>query len=303
MSLPHVLGRLIDRRLSALERHLQAAIEGDVTAVHQARVASRRLREALPVAGASAPKKRMAKVLGQARRITRALGPVRELDVALGLLDDLGHADPSLADAIAATRACVVEAREDRRRALLERVDRDDFDRLARRVARLTGTAEAGDVRWRGVLAERAARRAAALLGTIEKAGMLYAAERLHAVRIAAKRLRYVLEVAAETRAVSCARAVSELKRMQDALGQLHDLQVLAHYASVARLRSEPGGAAATALAEFIGRIEDECRRLHAGFLGRRMRLVAAAADTRDRIVPRLQAGGVVTARRRRRHS
>jgi CHAD domain-containing protein len=169
-------------------------------------------------------------------------------------------------------------------------------------VARLTSTAEAGDDRWRGVLAGRAARRAALLLDAIETAGLLYAAERLHAVRIAAKRLRYVLEVAAETRAVSCARAVAELKRMQDALGQLHDLQVLAHYASVARLRSGPAGAEATALAELIGRIEDECRQLHAGFLGRRAHLVAAAADTRDRIVPRLHGVGVRATRRGRRH-
>jgi CHAD domain-containing protein len=51
--------------------------------VHQARVASRRLREALPVLRASVHQSRLGRVRRQVRRMTRALGPVRELDVAL----------------------------------------------------------------------------------------------------------------------------------------------------------------------------------------------------------------------------
>ena len=46
-SLPLV--RLLDRRSRALKRQLAAAIAGKDAGVHQARVASRRLREALPV--------------------------------------------------------------------------------------------------------------------------------------------------------------------------------------------------------------------------------------------------------------
>ncbi|MDP1570271.1 MAG: CHAD domain-containing protein, partial [Vicinamibacterales bacterium] len=44
--------RLLQARLVRLLQALPAAQAGDVTSVHQARVASRRLREALPVAGA-----------------------------------------------------------------------------------------------------------------------------------------------------------------------------------------------------------------------------------------------------------
>src|SRR4029450_7084182 len=76
---------LIRQRLGALSRTLPPARAGDVTSVHQARVATRRVREVLPLItpGSSLQKHRR-----RVRRLTRALGPVRELDVALLTLDE-----------------------------------------------------------------------------------------------------------------------------------------------------------------------------------------------------------------------
>ena len=59
-----------------------------------------------------------------------------------------------------------------------------------------------------------------------------------HAARIAAKRLRYLLEPAAHVR--GCKSLLTQLKKLQDELGELHDAHVLGH-----RLR--------TALADFEG--------------------------------------------------
>ena len=68
---------------------MPAAQAGDESSVHQARVATRRLREALPVL-AHESRCRCARSRRQrVRRMTRALGPVRELDVALSHLDEL----------------------------------------------------------------------------------------------------------------------------------------------------------------------------------------------------------------------
>ena len=73
--------QVIRRCLRALGRSLPKAVEGDARAIHKARVASRRVREALPIVLASAPGKKSRKLRTRVERVTRALGPVRETDV------------------------------------------------------------------------------------------------------------------------------------------------------------------------------------------------------------------------------
>ena len=73
--------------------------------------------------------------------------------------------------------------------------------------------------------------------------------EELHEMRIAAKRLRYVLEVTAE----SCfgpyaVAAEKRIKRLQDLLGEIHDCDV--QYPRVDSLRRELEGEAASQLRE-----------------------------------------------------
>src|SRR5689334_16692063 len=80
--------RVLLRRLArALNRHLPAAIAGDDLGVHQARVTSRRLREAVPVLATGLHGSKAGKAQRKIRRLTRALGSVRELDVTIQLLD------------------------------------------------------------------------------------------------------------------------------------------------------------------------------------------------------------------------
>ena len=83
---------LLERPSRALKRHLPAAIEGDGIGVHQARVASRRLREAVPVLAADVkPSKARQSPAARSGKLTRALGTVRELDVTLTVLDELAE--------------------------------------------------------------------------------------------------------------------------------------------------------------------------------------------------------------------
>src|SRR4051812_19138139 len=86
---PKPTTRLLRRLASALHRHLPAAVGGDQTGVHQARVTSRRLREALPVLSTGLKGSKAGKARRKIRRLTKALGTVRELDVTLSLLDEL----------------------------------------------------------------------------------------------------------------------------------------------------------------------------------------------------------------------
>ena len=79
--------------------------------------------------------------------------------------------------------------------------------------------------------------RAQALGDAVADAGAILIVDRVHAVRIAAKRLRYALELTGELRLARTAALVSSLRAVQDVLGELHDLDVLR--AEAARLRSD----------------------------------------------------------------
>jgi len=65
--------------------------DGDVRAVHRTRVASRRLREVLPILQLDPEVSE--KLSRRLRKVTQRLGVVRELDVLLALIDELAGSD------------------------------------------------------------------------------------------------------------------------------------------------------------------------------------------------------------------
>src|SRR5207248_7382059 len=99
---------LIRQRVLALGRALPAAKAGDAVSLHQARVATRRLRAALPLVGAGGKAQKLAKSV---RRLTQALGPTRELDVALLILDELEERGEVPRGAIERLRASIADER------------------------------------------------------------------------------------------------------------------------------------------------------------------------------------------------
>jgi len=255
------VGELMRRRVRALARALPAARRGDPPAIHQARVATRRLREALPLVTSGA---RGRKLRRRVRRLTRALGSVRELDVALETLDAFAREVPRAA----AARVRQV-LREERRRlcaAMARELAGVDLDKLGRRAIRAARRSQDIDVR------ARAARRAGRLRAAIANAG--------HEVRIAVKQLRYALELARDVRGGRTAAPLRPLKAAQDLLGRMHDLEVL-----IARVRAVQGAPQPPSLSlsgdldRLVRRLETECRRLHGHYMTRRTRLLALCAQ------------------------
>src|SRR3982750_3583980 len=131
-SLPLV--RLFERRTRALRRQLAAAVAGKDTGVHQAWVASRRLREAIPVLTEGLQHPKAGKAQRKIRRLTQALGTVRELDVTLHLIDELSDRPAVPRTALAEVRALVIEEREKRRSVMLHRLEDVDEAKLGRRL-------------------------------------------------------------------------------------------------------------------------------------------------------------------------
>jgi CHAD domain-containing protein len=265
---------------------------GDVRAVHAARVASRRLRELLPVLqlkGDTAHK------LGRRmRKVTSRLGAVRELDVLLILTEELhesGRYDPG---ALRLVRERIVEERARTRDRVGRRLPVPELKRISRKLGRLLEEVEkddnadgdAAERAWRWAAEARVARRAAALLDAIRSAGSLYLPDRLHAVRIGVKKLRYALELASN---VPPARDpdLRLLKRVQDLLGRMHDLQML-----IERVRQVQAAVGPPALATWrhldvlTMSLENGCRRLHGRYVHERPALEAMCG----RLAPRRAA-------------
>src|SRR6185436_11687039 len=128
---------LLRQRLVSLLTAMPAAQAGDEISVHQARVASRRLREALPVLGARADEHALDRAERRVRRITRALGPVRELDVTLSLLAELEGKGAAPKRGIARVRKAVIEERMKRRRAMLAEIKPSRLEKLRKRLVRV----------------------------------------------------------------------------------------------------------------------------------------------------------------------
>ena len=295
--------RLVHQRVDTLTRRLEQARKGEAESVHQARVATRRLREALPLLPSKGRRRRVAATV---RKLTRALGPVRELDVSLEGLAELEQAHPQWRAALAMARDVMDQDRRAALQRAVKRIDKWDPARVrkaARPRASVSGVAGPTRADRLILLRRRAALRAEQLRAAIEHAAGIYLPDRLHEVRIAVKKLRYGLETrhqlgarAGTTRASarpslrSIRGQIAAVRQAQDLLGRLHDHEML-----IMRLRAVqgalegPGVQLAGDLEAAVRFLEMECRRLHGSYMALRPRLldvsrrVAAAAPPRRR--------------------
>jgi CHAD domain-containing protein len=293
--------KLWRKRLDELDSVWPDFIHGRTAGLHKTRVASRRIREALPIVGIAASPAKVKKLNKKMRALTRALGPIRELDVELVMLEERA------APAGVSDRALEMVRRdiESRRQALRDELKEDapigDVKRLLKKLGRIIGGAgrrkakahKPGkseiklETKWRAVLAARLMQRAKRLAVAIEEAGPIYAPERLHDVRVSTKKLRYALEIARDAGAPGATPLLKILKRHQDRLGHLHDLQVL--WKHVRDAEASPGlGSNANDLADYADSIDRECRKLHAGFVEARGDLATVLKLVRQQIVPAL---------------
>ncbi|HUU32735.1 MAG TPA: CHAD domain-containing protein [Vicinamibacterales bacterium] len=270
---------LLAPRVVALTTVLPAAVAGEPEAVHRARVASRRLREVLPVFVA-ADTRRSRDVRAAVRRVTRALGSVRELDVALDLFAAVVAAHGLSPAAQTSARRALHAARSVAARQARTELTRERQARLHALLDRVTVAAAAADEpAVIAALHARLLRAVGRLRKAIDRVSTVYVPGRLHDVRIAAKRLRYALEaVGAACGAGLTAPQVRQLRGIQDLLGRAHDLHVLGEsLQAVERRVVTRSRATARDLAVFVRALDGECRALHAAFMGRREALRALA--------------------------
>jgi CHAD domain-containing protein len=283
--MPTGRSQLLKRRLDRLTRPLPDLERGDVPALHRTRVASRRLRELVPMLQIDAGKAR--KLSRRLRKITRRLGSVRELDVLLLLIDELHASRRDHREALAHVAVAVARTRDEARKRLFDRLPVDDIWRVAKKIARVAEGLEELDQsggtavgqRWHWALDARVANRAQRLLTAIQEAGAVYLPERLHDVRIAVKKLRYAAELSAEIARERMTSDVRTLRRAQDTLGRLHDIQVLIERVREAQASLTPPSVSLwRAIDALLESLDIDCRQLHARYMRVRGDLEGVAA-------------------------
>jgi CHAD domain-containing protein len=221
--------RLLEDRVTRVFRELPGAVAGHDEAVHQVRVAGRRLRVALPLLARKGDGRAVGQAVKVLRRLTRSVGEGRDMDVVLGLFQD--RLD-GLKTTTAEQRALLSRLRAARARSrgqVAEDILDLDIDGLRRNLRRLlrVGAAEAPVALARARTLRET--QGAALLRGFSQIGERYQPDALHALRRRVRRLRYAAEIEDAVRGEDT-RAPALWKRLQDSIGVLHDHHVLASW-------------------------------------------------------------------------
>jgi CHAD domain-containing protein len=287
MPVSTVRSELLGRRLERFSKTLPGVEQGEVQALHGARVATRRLRELLPTLQLKNPAatRKLGKRL---RKVTKRLGAVRELDVLVLLIGELQVSHRERTGAVGRVGVAVARERDAARKKLSHRLPIHEMRRVVRKLeaaaAELEKTEAAasrsGDRSWRWVIEARVARRASHLAEALDEAGAVYLPERLHAARIALKKLRYSGELLAEIGGDASRQSLRLLGRAQDLLGRMHDIQILLD--RVRQMQASPTPPSLPLwrdLDALVVSLEDDCRRLHARFMRARDGIAALAGQ------------------------
>lgn len=205
----------------------------DIEGVHQMRVATRRLRSALRDFAPLMKRRPMKKVKRDLKRVADALGAARDQDVAIVALERLQQEAKN--EQIKEGVGKLIEER----RAVRERAQLDLMEALA-----VTAVEDLQN-RFMAAVNEATKRKKSARVISFNEAGRgavseglrefcdlsrsLYepfSIEELHELRIAAKRLRYAVELFTACWGKKIASFAEEVAAMQSFLGEVHDADV-----------------------------------------------------------------------------
>lgn len=272
--------KVLQRRLDALSDALPGVREEQVEAVHHTRVATRRLREVIPIVVAN---KHAARDFSRRLRDgNRELGPIRELDVLAQLITGLQRESRYSGAALQLVHEAV--SRERRNVGGRLKSSARQLGKLTTKLSDVVAdlqSAEHAELRkirrhWRWGVQARVVHRASRVRSAIDHAGVLYASGPLHEVRVAIKKLRYAIELSDEIGERQQG-AVTTLKSAQDLLGRQHDLEVFLMWERQLQL-SGPRRGSWSGLAALTQAIESDCRELHARYVRERPALIALTA-------------------------
>lgn len=224
---------------------LTAAMEGirrakDSECVHDMRVASRRLRSILSLLARCLSRKTCDRWREQLRRLTRALGEARDADVQIACVQHFLDQAAGPRERPGVERLCLrlQQRRQGLQEAVLEALERfvasglteemgQTFTQLAQ-AHQVSGADTPGYYMYRQI-GQAMRTRLAALQAYAPYVQQPECSPELHAMRIAAKRLRYTMQACAPLYPGALDAPVRTARTLQTLLGDIHDCDVWMH--------------------------------------------------------------------------
>ena len=280
---------LLDQQAKVLRTQLDGVYDGRVDAVHDARVATRRIRELLSLA---APGGDATGDLAEVyKEVGRALGRVRDIDVQIGLIRNLERYAPQTAPSLVLVRQDHERDRLAAMRRLIKTIEQLDVDTVLGRIATRHPSGPRSRLAtraWRGHLRQLLLERASTAAEKIAHATGVYFPNRAHSARIAVKKLRYAAEISQATGAANLKGAIKSLRKGQEVLGEIHDRgslsDTLTRYLALDHVNTDH-----IALTSQV--LEGEILDLHARYLARRSDIRDACAEIERLSVRTSKAG------------
>lgn len=248
--------------LEAFTREIPGVMEGrDIEYIHRMRVASRRLRAALPLFEPCFPEKEYRIWMRELTRITRALGEARDTDVQIAFLRKLEKKrtsrmslqkarDPHQTSPDLPAIRFLLAALQRKRSRLQDRVIASieglEKSRVAEamqqdfshRILEIRATRKRPPLHGLPAFAAyRISRRISRLLGYESWIRHPEAVAEHHATRIAAKKLRYTMEIYGALYRNGLKKPLARVKKIQELLGEIHDCDVWIDHVSRILLR------------------------------------------------------------------
>lgn len=222
ISLPIKETNLLRSRLQNLVKLRAAYLESpQEETIHDLRVASRRAREVLDYFQPLLTFKWYDRLMSLSRRITRSMGRLRETEVNLSLLSQWlreNKMDPIASEMLIFSQQQQFERLNEKAR---KRIGDESYSQIDKFLTRLRGThsiqpsdsnilerrnQEFLSFSWEGMMDD----------------------ERLHDLRIRTKTFRYAVEIYDRLHSRNLGHFARRIRNLQDLLGQIHDLYVLA---------------------------------------------------------------------------
>jgi CHAD domain-containing protein len=279
--------RLLRQRVRGLFQQLTPALQGDEEAVHQLRVACRRLRVTLPLLAGKPEGRRVRRARRTLRGLVRGAAGGRDLDVILAVFEEHVAAEPEPTRELLALRGRLRAARTRSRHQLARALLALEPGRLRQDLARVQALGVEHPVVVLSRVRAYRDERGGALVQLLEELGERFDPDVLHEARTRGRRLRYAAEVAAGVLGTT-SEAAERFEQLQEQLGQLHDAWVLAGWLGRAAEGAE--GRGQEALAAEARRQQsyfvERSRAIHDTFLARRPVDFVRAALERMASVP-----------------